>query len=703
MLADLKAQEVPKTPVYGGQSILVVDDDSKVLQVTGIALEKEGYLVRTASTAAEAMNKMQQSSVDLILLDVCLPDGNGYELCKGMKSREETRDIPVILLTALNDVDSKVRGLDVGASDYLVKPFLQKELLARIRTHLREREFTREMRSLYSFEKRRAHELAILNRLTTEFNRSLNPDELLSHAVQIISTELTFHGCILAIRDPGERIFRIRASFHPTWGSDHVASASAMNLWLSRWGSTPPGPLIIAEFSANSVIPKSFPDSLSAMVVPFVHQDILIGVMMVESPLPGAYNTDDLNLLSTVAGNLTLALKNAELYATAQRYSENLRSEVQQRTSELEIQKRFMENIIDALPIGIYVIDDQYHVVAWNKKRETGILGISRDRVIGKNVFSVFCNMAQEKLKDEFDRVFRHGSTFEEETVSFSSGEKRFYHIRKIPMSVDGRGITHVITLGEDISERKRLEESLFTNEKLASIGKLAAGIAHEINNPLAAISGCVEGLISRSIDLSLTRIPAFEDFPEYLKIIDDEIHRCKGIIDNLLNFSRAKELMQEEVSLNETLEQTLQLLSHHKAFRKISVITELDPACPSIVGNPSELRQVFLAMAINAVDAMNESGTLTIRTGTEIRNGLTMVCVEFQDTGVGIPQQHLNKIFDPFFTTKPVGKGTGLGLSICYGIVRSHEGFIKVTSEAGKGSLFQIYFPTVPVKGWRT
>jgi two-component system NtrC family sensor kinase len=700
MLGDLKTETVSRVPVFSGQTILVVDDDNKVLQVTGMVLEKEGYLVRTAFTAAEAIKKIEQSPVDLILLDVCLPDGNGYELCKGIKGREETRDIPVILLTALNDVDNKVRGLDVGASDYLVKPFLQKELLARIRTHLREREFTREMRSLYSFEKRRAHELAILNRLTTEFNRSLNPDELLSHAAQVISTQLTFHGCTLAIRDQDRQAFRIGASFHPTRAGNHAGSTSALNSWLSTWNSTRPAPLIIADFSADPVFPKNFPDSRSGMVVPLVHQEDMIGVMIVESPVQCAYNTDDLNLLSTVAGNLTLALKNAELYATAQLYSENLRSEVQQRTSELETQKRFMENIIDALPIGIYVIDDLYRVVTWNKKRETGILGISRDRVIGKNVFSVFCNMAQEKLKDEFDRVFSNGSTFEEETVSFSSGEKRYYHLRKIPMSVDGRAITHVITLGEDISDRKRLEESLFTNEKLASIGKLAAGIAHEINNPLAAISGCVEGLISRSNDLSLLRTQAFEDFPEYLRIIDDEIRRCKSIIDNLLNFSRAKELLQEEISLNETLGHTLQLLSHHKAFRKITVIKDLDSACPLIVGNDSELRQVFLAMAINAVDAMNESGILTIRTGTEIRNGLTMVCVEFQDTGVGIPQQHLTKIFDPFFTTKPVGKGTGLGLSICYGIVRSHEGFIKVTSEVGKGSLFQIYFPTVPVKG---
>ncbi len=120
----------------------------------------------------------------------------------------------------------------------------------------------------------------------------------------------------------------------------------------------------------------------------------------------------------------------------------------------------------------------------------------------------------------------------------------------------------------------------------------------------------------------------------------------------------------------------------------------KLGADCPGVVGNSGEMRQVFLAMAINAMDAMNESGTLTVHTGREIRNGQNFAWIQFQDTGIGIPQENINKIFDPFFTTKPIGKGTGLGLSICYGIVRSHDGFIKVESEVGKGSTFHIYVP---------
>ncbi|PYV40228.1 MAG: hypothetical protein DMG06_20880 [Acidobacteria bacterium] len=683
-----------------GHSILAVDDDAKILKITEMILEKEGYSVNLAQTGQQALQVLQESKIDLILLDVMLPDADGYSLCKSIKAKEETRDIPVVLLTALDGIDNKVRGLDVGACDYLVKPFSQKELLARIRSHLRERDFANEIKTLYDIEKRRAHELLILNKLSTEFNKLLDLDELLNHAARIISTELNFYGCLIAVPDTENRGLQIKAYYHSQNRGGSDPRTLRANEGVLGWVSSNRKPIIVPDVDKETRFSPYFPDTKSEMAVPLVHQDRIVGGLTVESHLPRAYTTDDLNLLSTVAGNLALAVRNAELYSALKLNSESLKSMVEQRTQELQNQKRFMECIIDSLPIGIYVIDTNYSVVTWNKKRETGILGISRDCVIGRNIFSVFSKMGRERLKSEFDQVFSTGSPFETETVSWSSGEKRHYHLRKIPMSLQGNLITHVITLGEDISDRKRMEESLLTNEKLASIGKLSAGIAHEINNPLAAIAGCVEGLISRSSDAELVKVRAFEDFPQYLKIIDDEIGRCKGIIKNLLDFSRSKEILLQDISLNETLEQTLALLGHHQAFKQITVVKELDPACPPIVGNSGELRQVFLAMAINAMDAMNESGTLTIRTGKEIRHGQSYACVQFHDTGIGIPARNLNKIFDPFFTTKPVGKGTGLGLSICYGIVRSHNGFIKVKSEENKGSLFQIYVPAKPTRG---
>ena len=676
------------------QCILAVDDDPKILNVTEIILTKEGYAVVPALSVADAKRTLQERKIDLVLLDVMLSDGDGFSFCKAIKENVETRDVPVILLTALDTIDSKVRGLDVGASDYLVKPFLKKELMARIRSHLREREFAQELKTLYAYEKQRAHQVAILNKLTTEFNQSLDQSELLQHAARVISTELNFQGCLIATWDEKAARLTVAAAYRPGYEQSLQAHPFQTEHGIMGWVALHQEPRIVPDVQMEPQYQRFFSDTCSEMAVPLAHQKKVLGVLNVESHLPHAYNSDHLNVLTMVAGNLALALKNAELYSTAKLHSENLKSMVQQRTRELESQKRFMENIVDSLPLGLYVIDKDYSVTTWNRKRETGILGISRDRVIGQNVLSVFSSMSSDRLKTEFDHVFTTGQPFETQTASWSSGEKRYYHLRKIPMSMDGSAVSHVITLGEDITDRRRLQESAHTNEKLASIGKLAAGIAHEINNPLAAIAGCVEGLISRAQDQTLAAVAAFEDFPAYLKIVDDEIFRCKGVISNLLDFSRNKDSLKQEIRINETLEQTLQLLSHHKSFKQLQVVKELDPECPAVVGNSGELRQVFLAMCINAMDAMNESGTLTIRTAVEGNNSQSVVRVQFQDTGAGIPPGNLNKIFDPFFTTKPVGKGTGLGLSICYGIVGSHQGSIKVESEVGKGSTFHILLP---------
>jgi DNA-binding response OmpR family regulator len=301
-------------------SILAVDDDPKILSLTKMVLLKEGYSVHPASSAREAEQALRDQKIDLVLLDVMLPDGDGYSLCKSIKENGQTRDIPVILLTALDTIDSKVRGLDVGASDYLVKPFLQKELLARIRSHLREREFTQEMKALYSLEKRRAHEVAILNRLTTEFNRSLDQSELLEQAASIISAELDFHGCIVATWNAAAQL-KVAAAYRPSHDITSIEDLLVPEEGIMGWVAAHREPRIVTDVQMEPHYHRFFADTQSEMAVPLVHQEKILGVLGVESPLPHAYNSEHLDLLSTVAGNLALALKNAELYSTAKLHS----------------------------------------------------------------------------------------------------------------------------------------------------------------------------------------------------------------------------------------------------------------------------------------------------------------------------------------------------------------------------------------------
>jgi two-component system NtrC family sensor kinase len=258
-------------------------------------------------------------------------------------------------------------------------------------------------------------------------------------------------------------------------------------------------------------------------------------------------------------------------------------------------------------------------------------------------------------------------------------------------MRQDGETITHVITIGEDVSETHVAQQRILQSEKLAAIGQLAAGIMHEINNPLATIGACIAALEHRLTD----DVPSDRQagMREYLQIIDKEVQRCEGIVDGLLDFSRPKGKAKGPVNVSAILEDTLFLLKHHERFKKIDVHRELAEDLPSVFANGEQLIQVFMALMLNALDAMDQGGSLTVRSSHgSVHDDEVEVSIE--DTGVGIPRAELTKIFEPFYTTKPPGRGTGLGLSVCYGIVAEHGGRIEADSLPGRGSVFRVYLP---------
>jgi signal transduction histidine kinase len=274
-----------------------------------------------------------------------------------------------------------------------------------------------------------------------------------------------------------------------------------------------------------------------------------------------------------------------------------------------------------------------------------------------------------------------------------AGGETRHYRISKIPMRLEGDQISHVITIGEDVTERQAIQARIAQSEKLAAVGQLAAGVMHEINNPLATISACVAAIQGRLPDGG-GKGP--EPVGEYLEIIDKEVDRCTRIVDGLLDFSRPQGKSKGPVSLNQLVTDTLFLVKHHHRFKKLQVVVDLDPGEPRATGNSEQLIQVLMALMLNAVDAMEEGGTLTLRTAAG-RGRTDEVAVEVEDDGMGIPRADQRKIFEPFYTTKPPGRGTGLGLSVCYGIVEDHRGRIEVDSAPGRGSIFRVHLPVLP------
>ncbi|MDF1552701.1 MAG: ATP-binding protein [Deferrisomatales bacterium] len=249
--------------------------------------------------------------------------------------------------------------------------------------------------------------------------------------------------------------------------------------------------------------------------------------------------------------------------------------------------------------------------------------------------------------------------------------------------------VAYVHDMRETLEIERRLEEvqmQLIHADKMASLGKLAAGVAHEINNPLGGIL-LFGSLLLEDMDFS---DPRREDMDRIVQ----EARRCREIVNSLLDFSHQKKRYQEPVDLNAAVEQCLSLLGNKAVFYNISVALELAESLPVIIGNPSQIKQVFTNIVTNAVDAMEGEGTLTVRSRHAGDTG--EVVVAFCDTGPGMPANVRNRIFDPFFTTKEPGKGTGLGLSLSYNIIRGHRGDIRVHCPPGGGTVFEVALPVV-------
>jgi len=490
-----------------------------------------------------------------------------------------------------------------------------------------------------------------------------------------LASEQALHGVVSALRR-GLNLRRCRLWLRTPDGT-RFAPVTTPGDEAELPGYAPP----VAEWVRRGPHREEVPGG-SIMRLPLVHDEEALGALEVIIPA-GRYEGVAHDVMVVVGRILAPMIAATEL-------SQDLASEVALRTHEMEAQRNFAAQIIDSLPVGLYVIDRTYRIRAWNRKRETGTQGVARDDAVGREIFDVLDRQPRDLLKREFDRVFETGELQQVEMESQASGEARYYRITKIPMRQDSRTISHVITIGEDITEWRQAQQRLTETEKLAAVGQLAAGVMHEINNPLATILACCEALALRAKDLEPGDRHGYD---EYLKIIDTEVQRCRRIVESLLAFSRPKAGEMKPVDVNGVVERTLFLLKHHARFKRLTVIRELALGLPPVFADQERLIQSFMALMLNAMDATDSRGTLTVRSRINPDRD-DEILFEFIDTGSGIKREDLAKIFEPFFTTKPHGRGTGLGLSICYGIIAEHSGRIDVESQVGVGSNFKVFLP---------
>jgi signal transduction histidine kinase len=385
-------------------------------------------------------------------------------------------------------------------------------------------------------------------------------------------------------------------------------------------------------------------------------------------------------LLLALADQAAIAMEHARLY-------ENLEGMVAERTRELDRQKRFVEVVLETLPLGVFVLDGELRVARANRE---GARTLASDAPTGRR----FDDLVPPSLAATLERFVR--VAVERDVIDVlehelgAGGDAKMLRFTAAPLDAGGAGGGHVVLLVEDVTRAKHLERQMLLTERLTTAGRLAAGVAHELNNPLATIAGCAESLASRLKEAALADRPELADFPGYLTLIEEEAFRCKEITGSLLQFVREPGHRRAATDVNALVQKTIELLSHQSRFVDARFETDLEPGLAPLIVNEGQFRQVFLGIASNALEAMEGRGRLTIRS----RRRRGEVSVEFTDEGPGMSPDVLARIFDPFFTTKPPGQGTGLGLAIAQSIVADHGGRIEVESRVAAGTVFRVVLP---------
>jgi two-component system NtrC family sensor kinase len=380
-------------------------------------------------------------------------------------------------------------------------------------------------------------------------------------------------------------------------------------------------------------------------------------------------SSEDVDLLRTVAGTVTIALENARLYES-----------LEYKAVQYQTLREFSENVIESINVGVLACDLEQRIEMWNSPMES-IYGRKRSEVEGKTLDEIF----PPELLAELPHVsepHRVVSLYKFRLRS-NDGRQLIVNLSLAPLLGKDDQVIGRLLIMNDLTDRVSLENQLVQSEKLSSIGLLAAGVAHEVNTPLAVITSQAQMLMKQ--------IPPEDPRGRTLDKIIKQAFRASEIVNNLLKFSRVSGSEHTELDLNKLIRETLSLVDPMLKASKISMNAQLDSNLPPVYGNSGKLQQVFMNLIMNARDAMPRGGELTLATETENSS----VHVEVSDNGVGIPADHLDKIFDPFFTTKSTSRGTGLGLAVTYGIMREHAGKIRVESTIGHGTSFFLEFPT--------
>lgn len=638
--------------------ILIVDDTPTNLDVLLNLLEAAGFKVVIAEDGERAIALAEYAPPDLILLDVLMPRIDGFETCRRLKANPVTQEIPIIFLTAVSDNVDKVKGLNLGAVDYITKPLNHDEVLARVHTHVRLQNLTKrlteqnerlekEIRQRQQVEEEREQAFRALQRSEVRFRRLIE-----SNVIGVMFSRTDGH-----ITDANDAFLQIV-------GYDR-ADLEAGNL---NWQAlTPPeyAPLNqaaaaeLAQSGAFSAFEKEY----------FRKEGVRIPIM-----IGGALLDESQQAIVSFVLDLT---------------------QHKQAEDKIREQAALLNITTDAILVRSLDNKIQY----WNQGAER-LYGWTVEEAIDQNANQLLYKLDTLKQLEIAQNSLLMCGTWQGELQQINKQNKEIIVASRWTLVRDTQGQPKsILTVNTDITEKKQLESQFLRTQRLESLGTLAGGIAHDLNNILTPVLATAQ--------LLQIKFPNADEQSQHLfKIIETNTKRGAALVKQVLQFARGVDGKRAIVQVKHLIYEVKQITE--KTFPKsIELSTNVEPGLWLVSGDATHLHQVLMNLVVNARDAMPDGGTLTIsaenlfvdehyaRMNLDASVG-SYIGLTVKDTGTGMSPEIADRIFEPFFTTKEMGKGTGLGLSTVRGIVKSHGGFINVSSKIGEGTEFKVFLPAV-------
>lgn len=695
----------PSVGSTGGQlKLLVVDDDPVQLKLLRVHLTQLGFSVSEAASASEALRLARLSQPDVVVSDVLMPSSDGFQLCSEIRRDPKLAKLPVVLISAhyRTSMDAELAE-KVGANQLVYRtpeldqlapailearragaPVANLELSEGVRLeHARAviRQLEHQVAVNAGLTRRvtlQAAQLSLLGGVADALSRRADTDVALRDILAAtLDAAAISKGALFLVDANGE--LQLRKAIGFTGSELDELGGFFGEAWLLGRTLTEKVPVSVPSAgivpgAARSILEKG--QITSAEIVPLVSEGEGVGVIVLGARHSDVTNEESVVFARAIGNQIVQSL---ELERSFRRLSDS-----EQRYRML------MENAHDA--IAILTPDGVFREV---NGRVAELLGLPKDRILGRRFLDFVANAGQRTttfdLPEGAGSATSRGAPFE---LRRPDGSRVFVELSNAAIDIGGEEL--VISVGRDVTEELRAQAQLLISDRMASIGMLAAGVAHEINNPLAAVVA--------NLDLATRELESLCINPETAKeavLLEEEIRdareaaaRVRSIVRDLKLFSRSEQDTRSSVDLHAVLDSTIRM-AWNEIRHRAQLIKDYD-AVPRVMANESRLGQVFLNLIVNAAQAIPEghANTNEIRIRTRAVGGGKAVLVEVTDSGSGMSDEIQGKLFTPFFTTKPQGVGTGLGLAICHRLVTELGGRITVTSELERGTTFGVELP---------